>query len=98
MIRAFIVLSTSLLCATQALATGKCTFIEKSGKSVVQKAEVGGAFGNYWIDWDDGGKTYFVKLQDGSFVDEGGNSWIVWSARGSYTEMHRSDGAKLICD
>ena len=98
MIRTFVVLAASLLCATQALAAGKCTFIEKSGKSVAQTAEVGGAFGNYWIDWGNGGTTNFAKLQDGSFVDEGGNSWILWGARGTYMEMHRSDGAKLICD
>ena len=75
-ITAAAVISTSLATVNPANAKGNCTFSETSGKTVVQSAAVHGAMGNIWINWGDGGRTNFMRMSDGSFRDDGGNTWI----------------------
>ncbi len=91
------VIGASFIAANPADAKGNCTFTETSGKASVQSAAVHGAFGNIWIDWGDGGRTTFVRMQNGAFRDEGNNIWDLNEHRGARLQMRRADGASMSC-
>ena len=91
------VICTSFVAAAPAQAKGDCTFTERSGKTIVQSAEVHGAMGNIWIEWGDGGITNFIRLSNGSFRDDGDNIWDLNEHWGARLQMRCADGASMSC-
>ena len=91
------VIGTSFIAVNPAEAKGNCIFSENSGKTIVQSAVVHGAMGNIWIDWGVGGRTTFILMTNGSFRDDGGNTWDLNEHRGARLQMQRADGASMSC-